>query len=47
MHVWGYIKDHSLQAGRIITPDEVLLKVCPVQSFDMQDLQGYVEGHFI
>ena len=33
--IWGYIKSHKLNEGRIIKPDSALKAVFPVASLDM------------
>merc|ERR1711988_735505 len=43
--IWGYIKSHKLNEGRIIKPDSALKAVFPVASLDMLKMAGYVSKH--
>merc|ERR1712097_193726 len=43
--IWGYIKSHKLNEGRIIKPDSALKAVFPVASLDMLKMAGFVSKH--
>ena len=44
LRVWKYIHDHGLQDGRTVRPDELFHNIAPVDSFDMDQLQEFVNG---
>merc|ERR1712182_130124 len=43
--IWGYIKSHKLNEGRIIKPDSALKAVFPLASLDMLKMAGFVSKH--
>merc|ERR1719231_570608 len=43
--LWVYIKKHSLNNGRLITPDDKLKAVLPVAKVDMLKMAGMVSKH--
>merc|ERR1719353_2736134 len=43
--IWEYIKEHQLNEGRTVTPDEKLRKIFPVDNVDMLQMAGYLSNH--